>query len=132
MSAGAFLLSYPPGSNRLWRTVRGKVIVSAEALAWKREAAWRAQAAGIRPLAGAVAVILVLHPRMTAKGRANQTRLDVDAPIKVTLDALQGVAFGNDKQVTFVSSTLGPPLPGGGLSVSVHPASEIPCPTTHP
>lgn len=113
------LLPYPVGSNRLWRTAKGRTIVSREALAWKQEARLRAQVAGIRPIAGPVAVELVLHPRLTANGRASQTRLDVDAPIKPLLDALQGIAYTNDKQVIRVSSAIGAPIPNGGLSVSI-------------
>jgi crossover junction endodeoxyribonuclease RusA len=113
------LLPYPIGSNRLWRNAKGRTIVSREALAWKEETRWRVQAAGVRPISGAVAVELVLHPRLTVKGRASETRLDVDAPIKPTLDALQGVAYANDKQVVRVSACIGDPIRGGGLSVSI-------------
>lgn len=113
------LLPYPPGTNRLWRNARGRMIPSSEALAWKREAAWRAQAAGVRPLSGPVAVELVLHPRLTAKGRASRTRLDLDAPIKPLLDALNGVAYADDKQVTQIRAALGEPIPDGGLSFSI-------------
>ncbi|MCK7579855.1 MAG: RusA family crossover junction endodeoxyribonuclease [Chromatiales bacterium] len=80
---------------------------------------WRAQAAGVRQIAGPVAVELVLHPRLTVKGRASETRLDVDAPIKPTLDALQGVAYANDNQVVRVQAVIGEPIPNGGLSVSI-------------
>jgi crossover junction endodeoxyribonuclease RusA len=118
------LLPYPPGTNRLWRNARGRMIPSADALAWKREAAWRAQAAGVRPISGPVAVELVLHPRLTAKGRASQTRLDVDAPIKPLLDALQGVAYANDKQVTQIRAALGHPIPDGGLSFTITEVSD--------
>lgn len=113
------LLPYPPSANRLWRNVRGRMIPSADALAWKREAAWRVAAAGVRPLAGDVAVAIVLHPRQTAKGAASKTRIDIDNPIKPLLDALQGVAFANDRQVVHVQSTLGHAIPNGGLSVSI-------------
>ncbi|MCK7581077.1 MAG: RusA family crossover junction endodeoxyribonuclease [Chromatiales bacterium] len=116
---GAILLPYPVGSNRLWRNAKGRTIVSPEALAWKQEARLRAQVAGVRPIAGPVAVALVLHPRLTVKGRASETRLDVDAPIKPTLDALQGVAYANDKQVVRVQAVIGEPIPNGGLSVSI-------------
>ena len=119
MTTGAILLPYPIGSNRLWRNAKGRTIVSPEALAWKQESRLRAQAAGVRPLSGPVSIEMVLHPRLTAKGRASQTRLDVDAPIKPLLDALHGVAYANDKQVVRVSSAIGAPIPDGGLSISI-------------
>lgn len=114
-------LPYPPGSNRLWRSVRGRTVLSAEAIAWKQTAAWHARAVGCPLLAGNVAVALVLHPRLTKTGRASQTRLDVDGGIKITLDALQGLAYANDKQVTRLSAQIGLPRPAGGLTVSVCP-----------
>ena len=116
---GAILLPYPVGSNRLWRNAKGRMIVSDEAQDWKDEVRWRAQAAGVRPISGPVAVELVLHPKMTVKGQANKTRLDLDAPIKPLLDALQGVAYANDKQVTRIQADLGEPILNGGLSVSI-------------
>lgn len=120
------LLPYPPGTNRLWRNARGRMIPSSEALAWKREAAWRAQAAGVRPITGPVAVELVLHPRLTAKGRASRTRLDLDAPIKPLLDALNGVAYADDKQVTHIHAALGEPIPDGGLSFTITEDNQWP------
>ena len=114
-------LPYPPGSNRLWRSVRGRTILSAEAIAWKQTAAWQARAVGCPPLAGNVAVQMILHPRLTKAGKASRTRLDVDGGIKITLDALQGLAYANDKQVTRLSAQIGLPRPEGGLTVSVCP-----------
>ena len=113
------LLPYPVGSNRLWRNARGRTIVSPEASAWKAETQLRALLAGVRPVSGPVSVSLVLHPRLTAKGRASKTRLDLDAPIKPLLDALNGVAYADDKQVTHITAALGEPLPCGGLSFTI-------------
>jgi crossover junction endodeoxyribonuclease RusA len=125
------LLPYPIAANRLWRVVDGRIVLSAAAKAWKQEVALRLLVAGVRrPLAGPVGVEMTLHPRTTQSGRASDTRLDVDAPIKLTLDALQGLAYANDKQVTQVTSRIGTPLPDGGLSVSISPLQETPCPTT--
>ena len=67
----------------------------------------------------AVALEIVLHPRQTKTGQASKVRLDVDAPIKATMDALQGVAYADDKQVIRVSSEIGYPLPDGGITVTV-------------
>lgn len=113
------LLSYPPGANRLWRHYQDRMLVAPEAAGWKKEVAWRVKAAGVRPMTGPVAVELMLHPRRTAKGLASKTRLDLDAPIKPLLDALQGVAYANDKQVVKITAMVGAPLPGGGLTVQV-------------
>jgi len=112
-------LAYPPSTNRLWRHQRGRMVVSAEAQAWKQAAVWQARAVGCPLLAGPVTVDMILHPRLTKAGKASQIRLDVDGPIKIALDALQGVAYANDKQVTCLTARVGAPLPEGGLTVQV-------------
>lgn len=115
-------LPYPPSTNRLWRHERGGHRLSAEAIAWKRQAQWIAQAAGCGLLVGNVEVALVLHPRLTKTGKASQTRIDVDAPVKISLDSLQGIAYADDKQVVAVSCRVGQPCPDGGLTLTVGPA----------
>ncbi|WP_148040283.1 RusA family crossover junction endodeoxyribonuclease [Marichromatium sp. AB31] len=116
------LLPYPPSANRMWRHVRGRVVPSADAERWQREAAWRAKAAGIRSTSGDVAVALVLHPRLTTKGRPSRQRLDLDNIIKPTLDALQGTAYDNDRQVVRIGAEVGEGLPGGGLTIRISAA----------
>ena len=112
-------LPTPPGANRLWRSYQGRTVKSPLARAWQAQAALLAKANGIQQAHGAVALAIVLHPRQTKSGQASKVRLDVDAPIKATLDALQGVAYADDKQVIRVSSEIGYPLPDGGITVTV-------------
>jgi crossover junction endodeoxyribonuclease RusA len=84
-------LDYPPSANRYWRNVEGRTLVSREARAYKETAAWVAYAAGLRPLAGPVAITLRFYrPRRAG---------DVDNLLKVTLDSLIGVAFADDSQI---------------------------------
>ena len=124
----SLLLPYPPSTNRLWRQVRGRMVLSAAALAWKATATWQArlsaQAQRYRAPAGPVEALLILHPRLTKAGKPSQVRLDVDGPIKIALDALQGVAYANDKQVTCLTARVGAPLPEGGLTVQVKAMDE--------
>lgn len=115
-------MDYPPGTNRLWRHVRGRTVLSKEARDWINHSAWQARAAGVSPTDGPVAIRITLHPRITAKGKPSKVRLDVDAPIKITLDALEGVAYANDRQVTRLSAEIGHPVAEGGLTVEVSPA----------
>ncbi len=82
-------LPYPPSTNRYYRTYRGHVTISAEAKAYK------AKVRGIlfmgRPYDGPVSVSLdVYRPRKSG---------DLDNRLKVTLDALRGIAFHDDSQV---------------------------------
>jgi len=66
-----------------------------------------------------VVVRLALCPELTRKGVASKTRLDLDNCLKVALDALQGVAFSNDKQVVKLIAELGPAQVGGALMVEI-------------
>lgn len=113
------LLAYPPSTNRAWRLTNGRMVQHQTVKAWKQAAAWTARASGFRPLAGPVAVRATLHPRMTKAGQASKVRLDADNALKLVLDALNGVAYADDKQAVEVTACIGYPLPEGGLTVEV-------------
>ena len=78
-----------------------------------------------------VSVRMILHPerpadwekrsRKDANWALRVRRIDIDNAQKVALDALQGVAFENDRQVTSLTIELGEPISGGGLSVTIEP-----------
>lgn len=85
------VLPYPISANRYWRAVRGRVLVSAEARAYKARVAWLCMAAKVRPLDGPLSVSLAVYrPRHIG---------DLDNTLKVLLDALRGIAFADDDQV---------------------------------
>ena len=93
--------------------------MSAEARAWKESAAWQAHFHFSVVLDGPVWVNLVLHPKITKTGTASKTRIDLDSIFKLTLDALNGIAYHDDKQIERLIAEIGPPGEGGGLSVMV-------------
>lgn len=95
-------------------TVRSK-----EADEYKRIAAHAAFVAGWRVSDGPVHVAITLHPKLTKAGKASATRMDLDNCIKVTLDALNGVAYMDDKQVVRLVAEVGDAVPMGGLSVAI-------------
>lgn len=120
MGSGPFLmLEYPISSNRYWRNFNGRTVMSAEAREYKAMAAFRWREAGFPLHAGQVLVELLLHPRMTKQGGASKSRMDLDNCLKVAIDALNGVAFVDDKQVRKLVAEVVDPVPGGGLSVRV-------------
>lgn len=98
---------------------RNRPVRSKEADEFKRTAAHAAFVAGWRVCDGPVSVALTFHPKTTKQGRASETRLDLDNVIKVTLDALNGVAWVDDRQVVKLVAQLGAAIPGGGLTVEV-------------
>lgn len=88
-------LDYPPSANRYWRIDRrGFAFVSPEAKAYKANTAMRAKLARLKPLQGAVAMTLcVYRPRRVG---------DLENRLKVLEDALNGIAYEDDSQITEV------------------------------
>ncbi len=84
-------LPYPPSANRHWRSCRGKVFVSAEAKAYKALAAQMARQQGMKLTERPVSFLVrVYRPQKSG---------DLTNRIKVLEDALEGVAYVNDKQI---------------------------------
>lgn len=129
------LLPYPISTNRYWRTFRGRTVRSAEAVAYKNVVNDIAGECMTSPYLGCVAVKLVLHPPkpLDAERRARKDplwflsvrRIDLDNALKVCLDALQGIAYVSDRQITSLTIRLGLPIPRGGLSVSIRADAEL-------
>lgn len=116
---GKVRLPYPISANRYWRTFRNMTVVSKEAQAYKQEVAQRALAAGMARSGRMCALEVVLHPKLTKKREASLVCLDLDNCLKVTLDALKGVAYIDDKQVRRIAASYGEPVEGGALTVEV-------------
>ncbi len=114
-------LPYPISANRYWRIARNRLYRSKEAEDFKRFASVSAKYARQVLEAGHVAVDIVLRPKLNVDGKASKTRLDLDNAIKVALDALNGIAWHDDKQVVSITASIGPPIKGGGLEVAVIP-----------
>lgn len=109
----AMELPEPPSANRYWRSYRGRVVVSTEARAYKAGVWSRAVLARHRPFAKDVPVSVTLHWH-----RAKRMG-DLDNRIKVTLDALRGVLYDDDKQVVAIHAYRVESARNGKLSVKV-------------
>jgi len=112
-------LAYPVPLNRAYRNFRGITVLSPEGKAWKHAAGLIAQASGLRPLDGPVCCRMILHPKTTKSGEASKVRMDLDAIFKLCLDALNGIAWHDDKQIIELSARVGEPAPEGGLTVEI-------------
>lgn len=111
-------LPYPPSANRYWRTFKGRVVKSSEASTFIRQTQQLSKVWATEQLAGDVFMTITLHPKTTKSGEASKTRLDLDNCIKVSLDSLNGIAYGDDKQVVRMFAEIGEPWPNGGLTVT--------------
>ena len=118
-------LPYPPSTNRMWRVFRGRTVLSEEGRTYKAKAGWLAKAAGAKPVAHDVVVVVTLHPRVNKDGSASKVVLDLDNSLKVACDALQGVAYVNDKQIKRITAAYGNPVQDGGLTVAVMAANDM-------
>ena len=116
-----FYLPYPISNNRNARFGNGKVYQSKEAKAYKQQVAWIAKAViGCNPpLECDVNVKMWLHPKMNKDGTASKTIQDLDNVCKVAFDALNGIAWVDDKQIKKLYIEVSTPVKGGGLTVQV-------------
>lgn len=124
------LLPYPISTNRYWRNFRGMMVRSAEATAYKEVVEEIARKSKQEMFNGPVCVEMTLHPPAPKDWEKRQKkdiqwalkvrRMDLDNAQKVAIDALQGIAYENDRQITSLSIELGQPFyPDGGLVVIV-------------
>ncbi len=97
MKSITLTLPYPISANRYWRHVNlpygGFRVVKSKEAQWYRKAchvSWLQ--AKQKPFEGAIGVSLKLYPR-------DKRSIDLDNGMKVPFDALQGLAYRNDRQI---------------------------------
>lgn len=121
MNSITVTLPPPVSANVYWRTrvVKNMAMtyVSAEAKAFKAQVLQLLRAAGVaEPFPGRVAVKLQLYPHRPLDWAKRQKKLgaawddgvrsiDLDNSIKVTLDAMKGIAFVDDVWVREIAAT---------------------------
>ena len=103
-------LPLPPLANRYWRIGHGHLYRCSEADNYRRTLMVLLRQAKCRCLHGPVWVTI----RVYRKRKAG----DLDGYLKVLLDALQGLAFENDRQVRQLVASLEP-------EDKVHPRVEV-------
>lgn len=121
------VLPYPVSANRYWRSVvprnskRALVIRSDEAKSYTTQVAWLAKAAGCRtPTARPIDLRVTLVPK-------NGVVMDLDNCLKVTIDALKGIVYADDKQVRRILAEYADPDGRGAVIVEI--AEFVPAPT---
>jgi crossover junction endodeoxyribonuclease RusA len=107
-------LPYPPSVNAMWRSVRGRSILSAKGRAYYQLATLKIveQSAGAA-MPGRLAVRIKAYP-------PDNRRRDLDNLFKATLDALtKGGVYEDDSQIDVLEIVRHPSCPGGRLVVKV-------------
>ena len=113
------LLPYPPSANRNWRSARGRQVLSPESKAFKATVMYISKIERVKCTLKPVCVEIELHPKTKKNGGASKTVLDLDNCMKATLDALQGVAYENDRQIQEIHLKYGEPIAMGGVSIKI-------------
>lgn len=113
------VLPWPVSANRywmsFWATKLRRVITAPtkEAEAYKEECGWRAKEAGVRaPFSGPVTLNVLLIPE-------NKICMDLDNALKVSIDALKGVVYEDDRQVYRIVAERCEPDPVGGKRLEI-------------
>ncbi len=75
-------LPWPPSTNRVWRNLSGRTVMSAEGRTFRANALADITGQGAPRIKGPVSITLDLYP-------PTRQRMDADNRIKSTLDALQ-------------------------------------------
>ena len=87
-----------PGNPVPWqraRSARGQRFTAPETRIYRDKVRAHAHNARVRPLAGPVQIACVFH-------RSTRHACDIDNLIKTVLDALNGVAYADDRQVVHI------------------------------
>ena len=114
------VLPYPVSANRYWRHFGNRPIVSSEAMKYKIEIAAIAELQGVVPLQGDVRLDLVLFAKKTKKDSSKRPRcIDLSNSLKVTEDALIGIAYDDDAQTRQITMAYGEPVFGGAVQITI-------------
>lgn len=129
------VLPYPVSANRYWASMarggRAITYVTQEAKSYKSEVGWIAKQAGVNPTAkpveiGAITLIAPAFRQQFDKHMRlvevkNGSVINLDNCLKVTFDALNGVAYVDDKQIKRIRGPIeyGEPQGKGALIIEV-------------
>lgn len=119
----SYRLPYPVSTNVYWRTaVRGRIAVtylSDKAKAYRT--AVKAIVNDVEPIDGDIQMTIRLAPKLTKKGQASKVCVDLDNGLKVAVDALNGIAYHDDKQIKRYDLAYCAPEPNGALYIAYGP-----------
>ena len=106
-------LPWPPSINNCLRLFRGRLVLSAEARAYRQQVTKLLRSSPLKVAIGPVAMRLDLYP-------PDRRRRDCDNLQKVVLDALQqGGAFLDDAQIVWLLTIKKEVVPGGKVVVTM-------------
>ena len=118
-------LPYPPSINHYWRNYRGRMVISREGRAYRKDVTALLATAGMGgkpPGDTRLALAMDAFP-------PDRRRRDLDNIQKALLDALEhGQVYENDSQIDLLVTRRRERKPGGKLEVQVAPLPLKTCP----
>ena len=109
-------LPYPPSTNRLYRRVGPRTILSKEGRTYRDQVRLIAAASRVTAFTGPVQLELLLYP-------PDRRRRDADNSLKALCDALEkGGAYEDDSQIVKLTVEKKDPVPGGRAIVRIREA----------
>ena len=117
MNYPILFLPYPISTNIYYRTYRNITSLSQEGAMFKE---WvKFENLKIKPTSELIGLKIIIHPKKTKAGKADNRLLDLDNCLKCILDSLIGIIYHDDKQVKALDICYGEPKIGGGTTVSI-------------
>jgi crossover junction endodeoxyribonuclease RusA len=115
-------LPWPPSVNHYWRTWRGRMLISRQGRAYRKQVGALLKAAGVTPESGPLAVHIELYP-------PDRRKRDADNLLKAVNDSLQhGGAFHDDSQIVWLLVEKAEVVPGGKVVVRIAERNGKPLP----
>jgi Holliday junction resolvase RusA-like endonuclease len=93
----SFIVDWPPGKNQLWRSFRGRNILSARARVWREVAGTQLMAQRVRPVTGAVKLTVELNS-------PTKRKYDLDGRLPALLDLIVQHGIIRDDNVDVVKA----------------------------
>lgn len=115
-------LPWPPSVNHYWRTWRGRMLLSRQGRAYRKQVGAILKAAGVTPQSGPLAIHVELYP-------PDRRKRDVDNTFKAIGDSLQhGGAFHDDSQIVWLLIQKSDTVPSGKVVVHIAERNGKPLP----
>lgn len=114
---------YPISTNRYYfmgkdfKTKRSIMLISKDGAVFKQTVQW--ENCRVKPIAEDVKLDIIVHPKLSKKGLAYKSLIDLDNSLKCILDSLIGRVYHDDKQVKCIAVEYGPAIINGGATVNV-------------
>ncbi|MCK6485438.1 MAG: RusA family crossover junction endodeoxyribonuclease [Phycisphaerae bacterium] len=121
-------IPYPPSTNRYYRNVADRTLISRAGRVYRDTVVAILRAARIKPLPGPLAIHVELYP-------PDRRKRDVDNALKAIGDSLQhGGAFHDDSQIVWLLVEKAEVVPGGKVIVRIAERNGklLPFPMTGP